>query len=357
MESLSSESGSESEDSYIHTPNSSSSDEVRYPRSFIGKSSYQYEQIYQKPTIFYRVTGFFVIEFDNKLYPLVQRVIVDKLEHINGAKRKLSYKSHVVMILFYLHRGLSFFDIAPHFSLTEASTRRIAHLLIPVMRRVLERQIIWKSWRDQSRHIDDAMVPMLRMVIGIVDATEIQVCRPGDDIMQKMFYSGKKKKHTVKFQVVVEPISGLIMNVFGPVPGSTHDIKLFDYSGVGELLQRRERILADSGYQGLDARGVPCVLPIKKPRGRERTEHVRLFNSVISRHRVAVENVISRIKDWQILSQKWRGRIFDRTFLYSVFSLCCSLVNIKSKLRNLSYTDDIDEEVDSSDEIEDDDEN
>ena len=167
--------------------------------------------------------------------------------------------------------------------------------------------------------------------MGVVDATEIEVGRPTNSAQQKLFYSGKKKYHTAKFQLVVLPISGVIIHVAGPVPGSVHDIKLFDTSGVSSILRHREFIMGDSGYQGLESRGVECIIPRKKPRGSDRSREDMEFNAALSKHRVIVENVISRIKNFQIVGKKWRGRIRNLDDLQITFRLCAALVNVQKK--------------------------
>ena len=56
----------------------------------------------------------------------------------------------------------------------------------------------------------------------IIDATECSIERPKKN--QSKFYSGKKKKHTLKAQVIYHPKSKQIIGVNIP-SGSQHDIK------------------------------------------------------------------------------------------------------------------------------------
>ena len=300
------------------------------------RTSYAFENLHLKSKLFLRITGFRVIEFEKIVYPLVAGAIDILFQSRRGPSRKLSKKSHAVLVLFYLRRGLPFFDIAPHFNLTEASTRRIIHSLVPPICGRLDQLLIkWVDWRNQSMHIDEEAEPLLWRVVGIVDATELEVGRPRSNDEQRQFYSGKKKKHTVKFQVVVRPVGGRIMHVFGPEPGSIHDIRVFDRSGVADMMHRREVILADSGYQGLESRNVNCVIPRKKPRNSERSEEDSAYNTMISRHRVLVENVIGLVKEWKIVGRRWRGKLHQHSFLRSVFRLCCIFTNIKIKLHEM----------------------
>ena len=70
-----------------------------------------------------------------------------------------------------------------------------------------------------------------------IDATEQGINRPKTG--QKHWYSGKKKKHTIKHQIVVSK-TGKIKAIGNSATGKTHDKK--DY------LQKK---LAQYGFQGL----------------------------------------------------------------------------------------------------------
>ncbi|BCM88335.1 hypothetical protein IAD21_00166 [Abditibacteriota bacterium] len=71
--------------------------------------------------------------------------------------------------------------------------------------------------------------PALKTALVLLDATEVPVQRPEGKKKQARFYSGKKKRHTFKAQVVVEGTTGrLLATAFAP--GATHDFALFKAS-------------------------------------------------------------------------------------------------------------------------------
>ncbi len=94
-----------------------------------------------------------------------------------------------------------------------------------------------------------AAFPQVRVII---DGKEQRVNRPTGYEAQKPYYSGKKKAHTVKTQVVVDPC-GRIEAVSDSVPGgANHDLPLLCGSGVLEQLGRARRrwsIRAMSGWR------------------------------------------------------------------------------------------------------------
>lgn len=293
------------------------------------ENDYRYNSLRNFPHIFPTITGFTLEQFDRSLFPAVESVIQPNGSG-RGPKKKLCAKSTLIMILYYLRRGLFFFDIASHFGITEASSQRIIKTTIPIIAPIFAQHICWKNWFEQEVHISDTIEPKLWNVVGIVDATEIM--RPSGSDAQRPYFSGKKKMHTMKFQIVIQPINGRIMHIFGPKSGAIHDITLFDMSGVSSLLLRREYILGDSGYQGLEARNVRCLVPRKKPRGKERPQQDRIYNSALGRHRVLVENIFARLKNWRIIENKWRGHVSQPEHFSRVFQLCAAFTNMQIAL-------------------------
>jgi len=158
----------------------------------------------------------------------------------------------------------------------------------------------------------------------VIDATECPIQRPSADI-QRIFYSGKKKKHTIKYEIGVDVLHGFICWIAGAVPGSVHDITLSRTIGIvhyNHLLQPEERILADKGYIGESI----FLTPIKG--ALNDMEHG--WNSFINSHREIVEHTFARLKNFGCLSQKWRHDIDLHSI---VFQLVCQIVNVDASFR------------------------
>jgi hypothetical protein len=100
--------------------------------------------------------------------------------------------------------------------------------------------------RKKLRSADEVMAafPQVRVLI---DSKEQRVNRPTGSDAQKPYYSGKKKAHTVKIQVVVDPC-GRIEAVGASVPGgANHDLPLLCGSGILEQLAEDEAAMVDKG--------------------------------------------------------------------------------------------------------------
>jgi hypothetical protein len=151
-----------------------------------------------------------------------------------------------------------------------------------------------------------AAFPQVRHVI---DAKEQRVNKPQGEEAQRPYYSGKKRAHTVKTQVVVDT-RGRIEAVSDSVPGSTHDLTLLVGSGVLTGLGEGEAAMMDKGYAGVGKHypSVPVVLPIKKPRGGELSGEQKAFNRQVARHRIVVEHTMAQLNRFTALRQVFRAK-------------------------------------------------
>jgi hypothetical protein len=165
--------------------------------------------------------------------------------------------------------------------------------------------------RPKARSAADVMAafPPVRFVI---DAKEQRIDKPAGEEKQKPYYSGKKKAHTVKTQVVIDT-RGRIVTISGSVPGSTHDLPLLIVSGVLEGLGGAAAMM-DKGYVGVDKHypDVPVVLPFKKPRGGELSETQKAHNREVASCRIVVEHTMAQLNRFTVLRQVFRGKRRER---------------------------------------------
>ncbi|RPA88443.1 hypothetical protein L873DRAFT_1726039, partial [Choiromyces venosus 120613-1] len=68
-------------------------------------------------------------------------------------------------------------------------------------------------------------------IYGFIDETHCTICQPGT-VDQKVFYSGYKKAHTIKFQAIMAS-DGLIIHLAGPYEGTLGDWSMYAQSKFG----------------------------------------------------------------------------------------------------------------------------
>jgi hypothetical protein len=177
-----------------------------------------------------------------------------------------------------------------------------------------------------------AAFPEVRVII---DSKEQRVQRPRGYDAQKPYYSGKKRAHTVKAQVVVDPC-GRIEAVSDSVPGgANHDLPLLCGSGVLEQLGAGEGAMVDKGYVGLRNYypDVPVVIPFKASRGHPLTAEQEAFNRAVARHRIVVEHAMAQLNRFTVLRQVFRGQ--QRGRHGQVIRVVAKLVNLRLRVKPL----------------------
>lgn len=156
----------------------------------------------------------------------------------------------------------------------------------------------------------------------LVDVTECTVQRPKDNEIQKEYYSGKKKKHTIKIQIIIEENSKKIVFVAFD-KGHAHDFKIFKESM--KDLNPLAKFLADSGYQGILDMFQNSLTPKKKSKNNPLSEKDKELNHLISSNRIPIEHVNRQLKIFRILSERYRNRRdtfhFRALFVCSIYNL------------------------------------
>jgi hypothetical protein len=134
----------------------------------------------------------------------------------------------------------------------------------------------------------------------IIDGTERPINRPQDKEDRKTYYSGKKKAHTLKNNVITQR-GGKVVFLSDTYEGKKHDKKIADEEGY--QFPANSTLWQDSGFQGYAPEGVKIEQPQKKPRNAELTVTEKEENQAISKIRVEVEHQIGGIKRCQIVVQ------------------------------------------------------
>jgi len=94
-------------------------------------------------------------------------------------------------------------------------------------------------------------------------------------------------------------------------------------------LKDTTRLLADSGYQGVQKIHANSELPVKSSKNKPLTKDDKRTNRKQSSARVAVENIIRDVKIFRIIAEKYRNR---RKRFGLRFNLIAAIYNL-----NLNY--------------------
>lgn len=141
-----------------------------------------------------------------------------------------------------------------------------------------------------------------------VDGTEQELPKPKDKGRRRDLYSGKRKRHTAKMQVV--STKKFILHLSRYVPGRVSDLLLLRATGVMRQIPKEGVVVrVDKGYEGIEEE-YPEV-KIEKPRKARRDHPLtvleKILNRAISALRMPVEHVIGHLKKYQLLAGVYRG--------------------------------------------------
>ncbi len=211
-----------------------------------------------------------------------------------GVKPKLALDERVLICLEYWREYRTYFHIGSSWGVSEATVYRIVrwvedHLIqCGQFRLAGKKQLVRGFGRPQ---------------VVVMDVTETPIERPSR--RQRHFYSGKKRRHTLKCQIVIEQSTGrIICTFFGK--GRRHDFKLFQASRV--RFHPKTESLQDKGYQGIHKLHFNSRLPHKKPRGSQLSSTQKADNRALARRRVVIEQVNRCLKIFRILAERYRNR-------------------------------------------------
>lgn len=223
-----------------------------------------------------------------------------------GRKRLLKPYQELLLVLLYLRHNVAFCVVGALFGVSADVAENTFHEIVGVLRDVCpaNRWEAEKRWNKKEPSWKPEEIDQV-----IVDSFETPLPRPSIEPKQRHVYSGKKKDHTLKTEVVAAP-NGDVLDVDAGYRGPTNDKKLHEQSVLSSAFPNAT-VLGDLAYQGL----ANAQVPHKKPRGGELTPQQKEENRIFSAKRVVVEHSIRRIKAFRIVRDEYRlaTGLFNRT--------------------------------------------
>jgi hypothetical protein len=142
-----------------------------------------------------------------------------------GRKPKLSVTEQILLTLVYLHHLPTFQMLGVQFGVSESTAHNLFHYWSKILRELLPASLLEQIKKNE---LDWEWVKELLVEWElVVDSSEQVRERPKLYQEQKKFYSGKKKNHTLKNQLIVRPFGAEIVDVTVGKPGPSSDLNLF----------------------------------------------------------------------------------------------------------------------------------
>ena len=214
-----------------------------------------------------------------------------------GRKRLLKPYQEILLTLVYLRHNVAFCVVGLMFGVSADVAENTFHEIVGILRDVCpsDRWEAEKRWTKREPSWKPEEIDQV-----IVDSFETPVPRPSIEPKQKNYYSGKKKEHTIKTEILTNK-NGDILAIDPGYRGPKSDKKLHEGSEVAQQFPNAQ-VMGDLGYQGLKE----SILPHKKPKGGELTPEQKEENRKVSSVRVRVEHSIRRVKAFRVVRGEYR---------------------------------------------------
>ena len=259
------------------------------------------EKLFKKPRTFKMLTGLTPDKFSEllaKLEPLFKEAEdkrkkrSDRIRKRGGGRKQiLSLTQSLFMLLLYYRAYINHEFLGVIIGMDGSNVCRYFRRTEPLLAKI---------FRIPERKINLTEEEILELIF---DATEQE-----SEKRKGSGYSGKKKKNTVKTQIVVTP-EGKIKSVSKTVKGNMHDKKLYDKTRTVTLIKVKRK--GDLAYLGTD-----CQIPIKKQKKKKLTAEEKARNKRFSQERIIVEHVFAHLKKFKILDNKFRNPVKNYNLIF-----------------------------------------
>ena len=294
-----------------------------------------FNRLVKKPLLFKSFTGFTVQEFDDIYKEITKRYVKHEIQRLSKRKYRkrdigagrhftLDTRDRFLMLLVYYRLYITYTLTGFLFNLDQSNICRDIQKIENLIRKYvpIPQKLYNKTKRLRTSEEVEQYYPGF---LAFTDCTEQQIPRPINNKRRKVFYSGKKKRHTIKTQIIVNN-PGLIIHKLRYKKGRRHDHDIYKENH----LSTPEKVvnIFDLGYLGVE-KDFPeqlSALPYRKKRNLELSEEEKEYNTCYSRKRIVIEHTICRLKKYRILSDVFRNKL--RKY-YKVSDIVVGLINYK----------------------------
>jgi hypothetical protein len=225
-----------------------------------------------------------------------------------GRPFKLDVKDRFLMLLVYYRLYITYTLAGFLFNLDQSNICRDIQKIEPLIRNCLP--IPQKLYNITKRlQTPDEVEQYFPGFLSFIDSTEQQIPRPTDNKRKKIFYSGKKKRHTIKTQFMVNN-RGFIIHKSNYKKGGRHDYNIYKRNHLD--IPKQVVNVVDLGYLGIE-KDFPQQLssiPHRKKRNMQQlSQEQKEYNQGHAQKRIIIEHIICRLKKYRILADIFRNNL------------------------------------------------
>lgn len=275
----------------------------------MGKKLYSEERLNKLSyTKFVRLLG-----VGRVIFNLMVQIIKKELDSVHakkkGRKPKYSAREIVIIFLLYIKQYNPMEDYAFEWNVSKSVICEYIHFVLKTLLNNKNFTLMGgKATREEFSEN------------RLLDVTEIRIERPKYN--QNSKYSGKKKYHTMKIQIIKGAETGFIYEIQIGL-GAEHDFHLFKRTFEGT--PDNVTYTADLGYLGINKVHSNSKIPKKKSKKHPLTEEDIAYNKELGSNRIFIEHTNGWIKRFKILGSKFRNSL---NYFAQFSVLICAFFNL-----------------------------
>lgn len=255
--------------------------------------------------------------------------LLKKIYEVSDGK-KISKENRLLIFLCKMKLGLSYSALGVLFAVDR---KTISRIFISTLEYLVVRCRNFVTW--PSKEVVQATMPnefreMYENCRVLIDCTEIKIDQASSVEAKVQTYSHYKKGFTIKVLVGCTP-SGFVSFVSKSYGGRISDAQITTLSGILDLLEPDDLVLADKGFPGIQSTidekgaGIILVMPPFLRGGMFSEEQVEETYQV-AKFRIHIERIMQRIRIYNILS-KLPMHLLPHAD--NIIFMCCVLVNLQ----------------------------
>jgi len=279
----------------------------------------RYERLQRFPTVFKSMTGLHLAQFDDLITDMRPRLLAAEQTRLTRPTRtraigaghpfELDPRNQILLTVIWLRLYPIHEVLAYLFGVSDSTVSRTIARVLPLLEASGQDTMRMPDPGRKRRRSLDVLLADTPDLVVVIDTFEQPIQRPQERKVADTYYSGKKKRHTLKSQVAVDEETGQVVDVPESALGPAADIKVLEESRLLERLPPGVGAIGDLAYVGIDKlhpAGLGAA-PRKKPRGKERPAEDVCYNRAFSKRRIVVEHTIGRMRRSQSITQADRN--------------------------------------------------
>lgn len=250
----------------------------------------------------------------------------------NAFVSALCIEDQLFLFLCKIKLGLFEQDLAERFQISISTVSRSLVTWTNYLYFLLGSLPIWPSREQVDKTMPKSFKDTYPSVRVIIDCTEIKVQTPSSLTLHSEFHSNYKSATTLKGLIGISP-TGSVTFVSALYTGSISDREITQRSGLIELLERSDGVMADKEFT-IEELLTPqnCTLnipPFLREKPQFSADDVKKTQE-IAKLRIHVERAIRRAKEFHLFDSIVPLSLFSS--IKQLWTVCCILTNFKGPL-------------------------